>query len=337
MSALYMSTKYPLISILICNYNYSEYIEESLTSVINQDYPNIEVIVVDDGSKDDSVKKVKQFISDHPEFTITLNAKERNQGLCYARNDAMDAAKGEYFVFLDSDDIMPSNYITNLYDTAVAHKADIVYSNVQHFGDEDMKVEVPDYSVDRLLLHNYINISTLVKKSKAEGHVFDIKLNKKTLEDYDFWLGLALQRRKFVKSKDAYLQYRIQSKSRNKNTLDIKDKLLNHIEIWTYCMKKYQAIYPKIINEDVYVNQLTYQVSNLGSELGNLNHVVQDELLPELEKRHEHTEAQSVRLEHLSAVIKNLEKSMYTIQNSADYKIGSKILSVPRQIRKIGK
>jgi glucosyltransferase len=118
----------PLISVIICNYNHAEYIAETLTSVAGQAYKNLEIIVIDDGSKDGSVSVIEQFTAEHSELDISLHVGE-NQGVCYARNKGLELAQGEYFVFVDSDDKIPDNYIAALYETAIDSGADVVYAD----------------------------------------------------------------------------------------------------------------------------------------------------------------------------------------------------------------
>lgn len=92
----------PLVSVLMANYNYGEYIGEAIQSLINQTYPHWELIVVDDGSTDDSVEQVTQFSKREPR--IKLIQKE-NEGVATALNVAFDNAQGEILCLLDSDDI----------------------------------------------------------------------------------------------------------------------------------------------------------------------------------------------------------------------------------------
>lgn len=313
-----MTGNLPLISVLVCNYNYNQYIEEALESILEQDYKNIEIVIVDDGSKDDSIATIESYISNHANVNFSFKKKSKNEGLCYARNDAIELATGEYFVFLDSDDTMPTGYITTLYKTALSNNADVVYSDVKYFGNESGESNAPEYDLDELLTHNYINISALVKKSKIKGHKFDTVLNRKTLEDYDFWMGLSLMGLKFVKAR-VYLNYRIQGDSRNENDATIETRALTFIEIWHYSIQKYKKMFPKKIKENIFVSELEYQIKSIGHELIRLNKVVQTELVPELKHRGDH-------IQHLNEVIEQLE-------NSTEYKLGSKILTPARKIK----
>jgi glycosyltransferase involved in cell wall biosynthesis len=88
-----------LVSVIIPNYNYAKYLREAIDSVLAQTYRNIEIIVVDDGSKDDSKKILESY---GEKITAIFQA---NQGVSAARNNGVAASKGEYVAFLDADDI----------------------------------------------------------------------------------------------------------------------------------------------------------------------------------------------------------------------------------------
>jgi len=92
----------PLVTVIIASYNHARYIEESINSVINQTYKHIELLVIDDGSKDDSPALLKRLQEQHG-FDLRLQA---NQGLARTLNDAIARAKGSLIVPFGSDDIM---------------------------------------------------------------------------------------------------------------------------------------------------------------------------------------------------------------------------------------
>jgi glycosyltransferase involved in cell wall biosynthesis len=94
-----------LISVIIPNYNKSKWIGDCLNSVINQTYKNIEIIFIDDGSTDNSLKVAKSFKDNR----ITIIQNEYNSGVSYSRNVGIKNAKGEYVTTLDSDDIYINN------------------------------------------------------------------------------------------------------------------------------------------------------------------------------------------------------------------------------------
>ena len=91
----------PLVSVVISNYNGGKYLKEAIDSVLNQSYSNLELIVVDDGSTDDS-KKILLSYQDQRLRTLFL---EENQQVCLATNKGLRMVNGDYIARLDSDDI----------------------------------------------------------------------------------------------------------------------------------------------------------------------------------------------------------------------------------------
>jgi len=94
-------------SIIIPIYNSQKYLRECLSSIINQKFENLEVILIDDKSHDNSKKIYNSFKSKIKNLTILKNSK--NLGVSLSRNKGLKKAKGEYIIFLDSDDILLNN------------------------------------------------------------------------------------------------------------------------------------------------------------------------------------------------------------------------------------
>ncbi|NWB97269.1 glycosyltransferase [Pseudomonas gingeri] len=106
----------PLVSVVIASYNHGPYIEQSILSVLGQTYPNIELLVVDDGSKDDSVERITRLQAEHGfDFRV-----QQNQGLTRTLNGVIARTRGSLIVSFGSDDIMCPDRIA----TQVAYMAD---------------------------------------------------------------------------------------------------------------------------------------------------------------------------------------------------------------------
>lgn len=119
----------PLISVLIPVYQVEEHLRRCLDSVLAQTYPNLEVLLVDDGSTDQSPVICQEYVD---KAAIPVRYWRTNhQGVSFARQMLMDEAKGAYCFFLDSDDFIDPNTIEILYQLAVSHAADIVQCNVE--------------------------------------------------------------------------------------------------------------------------------------------------------------------------------------------------------------
>ena len=132
----------PLVTVVVPVYNVSGYIRQCLDSLINQTLTDIEIIVVDDGSTDDSGRICDEYAKKDPRiFVIHKN----NEGLACARNDAIDMASAPYVMFVDSDDWAEPGFCEISYKAAVEHDADIVlftYNSIWHSGKEE-RVDLP--------------------------------------------------------------------------------------------------------------------------------------------------------------------------------------------------
>lgn len=96
----------PLVSVVIPCYNHEHFVQEAINSVIYQDYKNIELIVIDDGSQDNSVEQIRRMTSASRERFVRFEFRHRpNKGLCATLNEALDWCKGQYFFALASDDV----------------------------------------------------------------------------------------------------------------------------------------------------------------------------------------------------------------------------------------
>ena len=94
----------PLVSIVCLCYNHAAYVEEALKSVFGQTYPNLQVIIVDDASTDNSIEVIRRTLTQHPH--IQLLALPQNMGNCKAFNQGLRLATGEYIVDFATDDVM---------------------------------------------------------------------------------------------------------------------------------------------------------------------------------------------------------------------------------------
>ena len=112
------------VSVIVPFYNVEEYIERSIKSVVEQSLKDIEIILVNDGSKDGSEEIAQKYINMYPNKIKYL--KKKNGGLADARNYAIPYATGEYIAFLDSDDYIEEDMYKEMYETAKIDNADVV-------------------------------------------------------------------------------------------------------------------------------------------------------------------------------------------------------------------
>lgn len=178
----------PLISVVVPMYNRETTIERCLLSIINQTYKNIEVIVVDDGSQDNSVKVVEAVAE--KDTRIKLFTMEKNSGVAAARNYGIQQVKGGYLAFLDSDDAWRPEKLEKQLKILQGKGADAVFSSfLTNIGDKQMKWPIATngyISMNTLLNGNVISPTTVLGKSDIWKNIpFDCRL-----EMYEDWIQM---------------------------------------------------------------------------------------------------------------------------------------------------
>lgn len=136
----------PLISVVVPVYNVAKYLPRCLDSIASQTYANLDIILVDDGSTDNSGKIADEYAKTDKRAQVI---HQKNGGLSEARNAGLRYAKGDYVAFVDSDDYMSPSYIEKLYDIASKNGADVATCQFQSFSEESLKLKKsPDWTRD---------------------------------------------------------------------------------------------------------------------------------------------------------------------------------------------
>lgn len=123
------STRQEKVSVIVPLFNAELYIERCLRSIVSQSHRNLEVIVVDDASTDASVKLVKEYMISHP--CVRLLQHDTNQGSMYSRRDGYEAATGDFVMFVDADDALPSDAVRQLTNIEKDTEADIIVGTIE--------------------------------------------------------------------------------------------------------------------------------------------------------------------------------------------------------------
>lgn len=173
------------VSIVIPCYNQGEYLKDAIESALNQTYKNIEVIVVNDGSKDNTREVCKQFKD-------IIYIEQPNKGLSAARNAGIKASSGKWIVPLDSDDKLHRNFILN-----TIHKSDIVTTYLQCFGDRKdiWKPAIVKPTHKDFLTGNKIHYCSIFRREIFDRVQYDEEQFSKGkqgvngYEDWMFWLN----------------------------------------------------------------------------------------------------------------------------------------------------
>ena len=120
----------PLVSIIVPVYNSEKYLDDCIKSIIEQTYRNIEIILVNDGSKDNSLAKCIELANNDTRIEVI---DKGNGGAGSARNRGLETARGKYVVFIDSDDIISPKMIETLYSLILEHNAEIAICEIERF------------------------------------------------------------------------------------------------------------------------------------------------------------------------------------------------------------
>ncbi|WP_417940014.1 glycosyltransferase family 2 protein [Flavobacterium sp. RS13.1] len=161
----------PLISIVVPMYNVEKYIVKCIDSIIGQSYRNIELILVDDGSPDNSGHIADDFSKKDDRIRVIHT---KNQGVSIARNLGIEKSIGEYIVFVDGDDYLGSDYVEYMLGIVEKTNADFVMSkycfkfpgNVQQVENDEIKIYTPDEAAALLLYPGYVEIGCWNKMFK---------------------------------------------------------------------------------------------------------------------------------------------------------------------------
>jgi len=241
----------PKVSIIVPVYNTEKYLEKCLNSLVNQSIVDIEIIIVNDGSTDNSEKIINNFKSNYPNKIIYL--KKENGGLSDARNFAIPHISSEYIGFVDSDDYVELDMFEKLYNLAIEKNLDLVECNFNWEYPNKTKI---DYGINYLekndffLLGRVMVCNKLFKASiiKEKNITFPKSLN---YEDIEFFYTLMPYINNYYLLNDTLYHYMQRDNSiinnQNEKTADIFIILNNIINFY----KKNNLF-------DMYKNELEY-------------------------------------------------------------------------------
>ena len=245
-----------LFSVVIPCYNHAAFIEQTVDSVLKSTYPNIEIIIVDDGSKDESKTVAEKLAATHTNITYVY---QENQGPSKARNNGIGRAKGIYILPLDADDLISQDYI----EAAVTilkndSEVKVVYAEAEKFMEKTGPWKLKTFSLYNLARNNMIYVSGIYRKSDWEavgGYSDDMTL---VWEDWEFWIKVLKKGGKVIKLPFVGFYYRIQSSGRRKTMDDEKKRSIiaylniKHKDFMYEQLKgplRYQRTYSKSYNQ----------------------------------------------------------------------------------------
>lgn len=198
-----------LVSIIIPYYKGEENIKETLLSVCNQTYKNIEIILVNDGSERGFVENL---VKENPIFEKIKMLHQENRGQSAARNNGAKIANGKYLLFLDCDDVLDVTFVEKTVAIAQTY-ADvrIIYSKAKYFGARKGEWKLPDYETKSFLEGNCIPITSLIYKDDFL-HIGGFDPNLNFYEDWDLFISIIKNGGKVYRINEYLFFYRIHAK-----------------------------------------------------------------------------------------------------------------------------
>lgn len=212
-----------MFSVVIPLYNKELSIQNTILSVLNQSYQNFEILVVNDGSTDNSVDAVKTI---NDERIRLIN--QENQGVSAARNRGIKEAKNEWIAFLDGDDLWESNHLEEIVKMMSVFPENKVYVTSFEFSDKrkmfkherKSKIFKIDNYFKEAMKENLLWTSIVVVHAQCFIDVGDFNINLNRGEDLDLWARLA-RKYDIIKSSIVTATYRIEAENRSSLSFDI--------------------------------------------------------------------------------------------------------------------
>lgn len=200
------------ISVVMPCYNAAPYLAEAVGSALGQSYADVEVVLVDDGSDDDSAKIAERLAVAYPDRLIILHS--HRQGPYPARNFALSRARGEFIAFLDADDWWDAHALEKLHAALIKHGADIAYCGWQNVGEGIVSEPYvpPEYENEDPIAHFVRTcpwpIHAALVKRELVDHLGGFSERRFSSMDYDFWLRALATTRRMVRVPEVLAYYR---------------------------------------------------------------------------------------------------------------------------------
>lgn len=230
-----------------------EYLGETLDSVLASDYPDLEIILMDDGSKDRSLEIARQYAKRYPNIQVHT---QQNSGVCVARNEAIAKATGKYILPVDADNRIAPFFISQAVDALEADEdLKVVCCRAEFFGDRSGIWRLPEFSLSLLARKNMMDTCAVYRKSDWErvgGYCKEIIAR----EDWEFWISVLKDGGKVLRLPQVGLYYRIRSGSKRvsdralkKHVIDVLNK--RHPEFFLRELGgplRYQRSWSRVLN-----------------------------------------------------------------------------------------
>lgn len=225
-----------LVSIITPVYNGEKYISETIDSVLQQTYPDWEMIVVDDGSKDNSATIVRQYAEKESRITLL---QQPNGGSASARNNGIRHANGQYIALLDSDDLWDQNFLRSQLDLMKDKNAIVVHGSYKRINEKSEEVlrawkAQKEVTHKQMQVTNHIACLTGLYDTSKYGKIYLKEELRSIRDDYAYWLDIVKLAGKSYGNQDVLASYRVISSS----TTGKKKKLIKAQFLFYYHYQK---------------------------------------------------------------------------------------------------
>ena len=214
------------VAVVIPCYQQAEFLTEAVESVVGQSFTDWEIVIVDDGSPDDTVTVAEDLIARHPDRRISL-VRQANGGLAAARNAGIAASSGRYLLPLDADDIL----LPGMLDRTVAlldhePRVAIAYTDQLQFGTVDRVVRLVEWDPELLRRRNIFAATALYRREVWEAvGGYDPEM-RDGYEDWDFWIGAAESGFEARRLPEPLFGYRIRASSMHRTAREQRHRQL---------------------------------------------------------------------------------------------------------------
>jgi glycosyltransferase involved in cell wall biosynthesis len=178
-----------LVSIVVPCFNHGRFVGEAVDSALAQDWPEVEVVVVDDGSTDAATVAACDAQGRRDRVRVLRTG---NRGLAAARNHGIAASRGEFLLMLDADDVLVPTFLSRTVPKLLADaKLGIVYTDVEYFGARRGRWQTPEFDFVELLCRNLMVATSVYRRAcwDAVGG-YDAAM-RDGFEDWEFWIAVA--------------------------------------------------------------------------------------------------------------------------------------------------
>lgn len=274
------------VSVIVPAYNVGQYISECINALLNQTYNNYEIIIINDGSTDNTLDVCMRF-QNHNKINII---NQENMGVSITRNNGIRLAKGKYIVFVDPDDIVSDKYLELLVKNIVSYNADMAIceytnsfkemdknssDNISLVSAKDIIIQLVENKLKDAYIWNKIYKKDIII---AEGLYFPDKI--KIWEDMYFLIQYLKKSNKVIKIPQVLYYYRIRENSAvtsTESTANLKDKLyiLNKLKM-LFSENGYKELIANI--EEIYVHTYLRYIFLLDKDKNSSRNAIKEEL-----------------------------------------------------------